>query len=32
MSDRIRRLYFATYNRLSAGDHLASYYADKRLT
>ncbi len=30
MSDKIRRLYFATYNRLSAGDHLARYYADKR--
>ncbi len=29
MSDKIRRLYFATYNRLSAGDHLARYYADK---
>jgi len=30
MSDRIRRLYFATYNRLSEGDHLVRYYADKR--
>jgi len=29
MSDKIRRIYFATYNRLSAGDHLADYYADK---
>lgn len=28
-SDKIRRLYFATYNRLSAGDHLEKYYADK---
>lgn len=25
-----RRLYFSTYNRLSEGDHLAAYYADKR--
>ncbi|WP_156884663.1 phytanoyl-CoA dioxygenase family protein [Stappia stellulata] len=24
-----RRLYFATYNRASEGDHLAAYYADK---
>lgn len=24
-----RRVYFATYNRLSEGDHLAAYYADK---
>lgn len=32
LSDSIRRLYFATYNRLSEGDHLARYYADKRLT
>ena len=30
MSDKIRRLYFATYNRLSEGNHLAEYYADKR--
>ncbi len=30
MSDTVRRLYFATYNRLSEGDHLARYYADKR--
>ena len=30
MSDTIRRLYFATYNRVSEGDHLARYYADKR--
>lgn len=29
MSDKIRRLYYATYNRLSAGDHMAQYYADK---
>lgn len=32
MSDKIRRLYFSTYNRLSDGDHLAAYYADKRKT
>ena len=30
MSERMRRIYFATYNRKSAGDHLAQYYADKR--
>ena len=30
VSDTTRRLYFATYNRRSAGDHLARYYADKR--
>jgi len=29
MSDKIRRLYFTTYNRLSEGDHLERYYADK---
>jgi 2-aminoethylphosphonate dioxygenase len=29
LSDRIRRIYFATYNRLSEGDHLERYYADK---
>ena len=29
MSDRIRRLYYATYNRLSAGRHMAQHYADK---
>lgn len=30
LSDKTRRLYYATYNRLSAGDHQAQYYADKR--
>jgi 2-aminoethylphosphonate dioxygenase len=30
MSDKIRRLYFLTYNRLSEGDFLERYYADKR--
>ena len=30
MSDKIRRLYFATYNRLSEGDQSARYHADKR--
>lgn len=30
MSDKIRRLYFVTYNRLSEGDHSARYHADKR--
>lgn len=29
LSKRSRRLYFATYNRLSEGDHMARYYADK---
>jgi len=29
MSDSTRRLYFATYNRVSDGDHMARYYADK---
>ncbi len=29
MSNSVRRIYYATYNRLSAGDHLAQYYADK---
>ncbi|MGC1952179.1 MAG: phytanoyl-CoA dioxygenase family protein [Gammaproteobacteria bacterium] len=28
-SNSVRRIYFATYNRLSAGDHRAAYYADK---
>ncbi len=32
MSDKIRRIYFATYNRLSAGDHMAQYYRDKHQT
>jgi len=29
MSEKIRRIYYATYNRLSAGDHQTQYYADK---
>ena len=29
LSDDIRRIYYATYNRKSAGDHLQQYYADK---
>ena len=29
LSDRMRRLYFATFNRLSRGDRMAAYYADK---
>lgn len=29
LSDKIRRIYYATYNRRSAGDHLEQYYADK---
>ncbi len=28
MSDATRRVYYATYNRLSAGEHMAQYYAD----
>jgi len=29
LSERVRRIYYATYNRASAGDHMARYYADK---
>jgi 2-aminoethylphosphonate dioxygenase len=29
LSNKIRRIYFATYNKLSEGDHLEHYYADK---
>ncbi len=29
MSDVIRRIYYATYNRTSAGNHMVKYYADK---
>jgi len=29
LSDGVRRIYYATYNRASAGDHMAQYYADK---
>ncbi len=29
LTDTTRRLYFATYNRASAGDHMEQYYADK---
>jgi ectoine hydroxylase-related dioxygenase (phytanoyl-CoA dioxygenase family) len=29
LTGNIRRMYFATYNRLSEGDHLERYYADK---
>jgi hypothetical protein len=29
-TNSMRRIYFATYNRLSEGDHLDRYYADKR--
>ena len=29
LSNHIRRIYYATYNRLSAGKHMAQYYADK---
>ncbi len=29
LSDGVRRLYYATYNKRSAGDHQARYYADK---
>lgn len=28
-TDQTRRLYFATYNRASEGDHMTQYYADK---
>lgn len=30
-SDKIRRIYYATYNRASAGDHMARYYRDKHV-
>ncbi|MBC8337584.1 MAG: phytanoyl-CoA dioxygenase family protein [Rhodospirillales bacterium] len=29
MTESTRRIYYATYNRASAGDHMAQYYADK---
>jgi len=29
MSDQVRRIYYATYNRAADGDHIAQYYADK---
>ena len=29
MTGTMRRMYFATYNRASEGDHMAQYYADK---
>ena len=29
MTDATRRIYFATYNKASEGDHMAAYYADK---
>ena len=29
MSDKTRRLYYVTYNRASAGNHMEQYYADK---
>jgi 2-aminoethylphosphonate dioxygenase len=29
MTDKMRRLYYATYNKKSAGDRMAQYYADK---
>lgn len=32
LTETTRRLYFATYNRLSAGDHMVQYYADKHRT
>jgi hypothetical protein len=30
MTEEVRRIYYATYNRLSEGDQLAAYYAEKR--
>ncbi len=32
LTNSTRRLYFATYNKLSEGDHLEKYYADKYKT
>jgi len=29
LTDQTRRIYYATYNRLLAGQHMAQYYADK---
>jgi ectoine hydroxylase-related dioxygenase (phytanoyl-CoA dioxygenase family) len=29
MTDTTRRIFYATFNRASAGDHMAQYYADK---
>lgn len=29
LTDETRRIYYATYNRLGDGDHMAQYYADK---
>ena len=29
LSQKIRRIYYATYNRASAGEHMARYYEDK---
>lgn len=29
LSNHMRRIYYATYNRRSAGEHMAKYYADK---
>jgi len=29
MTSETRRIYYATYNLLSAGEHMAQYYADK---
>jgi hypothetical protein len=29
MTDQTRRIFYATYNRLSEGEHMAQYYADK---
>jgi 2-aminoethylphosphonate dioxygenase len=31
LTDETRRIYYATYNRESAGDHMAQYYADKHV-
>lgn len=32
MTNQTRRIYFATYNRLSEGEHMDQYYADKHKT
>lgn len=32
LTNTIRRMYFATYNRLSEGEHMVQYYADKHKT
>ena len=32
LTESVRRIYYATYNKLSEGDNLNNYYADKHQT